>query len=304
MGWLKDIFHKQRHSAQPVPDESREKKEFFENIESQHRLLSQKCDELFKYISETFDTKIIEMGAEAARQWRESLIENTKNKYAVKIKAKDMHHFGENFYRITKSSVEAALKSTEAHPYVSSKPNTVSEDVYGTYGLCFTTAKDVVRYLGYGDELSELNFNKDEIKRFGLEDEVVGSTPHETNEYFAKKVLIKDVESLKFPETLKKIIKNSSNQSLLMTICAQDVLKYDEHFKRLGFIDTQKAWGNVMMCASSFDRASNEMCDFIRNNIDRIIPDLTIDDKIAQINSSAMESIRAHNHGDNFEKER
>lgn len=266
------------------------------------------ADKVFEKLQTVFLQKVKEVGPEAAMEWANKEVERSKGDSDIKIYSSDMHYFEKRFFRITKSSPEVADASAEGHLFVPSVPCQISSDVSGTYGLCFAFENDIIRYLGYGDELSEINFNEDELKAVGLENEPVVYTPHENSEFHSLNLLVKSKESLMFPSTLKKIIELSDNESLRSVISSQNVLRFEEFFKRIDFKDTAHAWHNVMDCAQRLKSLTDENLNFIRNNIDQIIPEITLDDEIAKlekiIRSTPVSSNELYMFGDERQNDR
>lgn len=288
-----------------VADEMKCRKDrFFRDIEKQKDLRRQKLQQVSNNLMSNYTDKVAELGEEGARLWYQSEFERANQESAVKIKACEMYLYEDDFFRIVKSSPEIAAVSAEGHPFISSKPEAISEDLYKTYGLCFTTASSAIMYLSYGDEIAKLNFDPKAIEAFGLSDEIIMETTHQDPEFNADKLLIESKESLKFPETLKNIIRMSSDDALYRAIVGQQTLKYENAFKSFGCIDTLHAWQNVMKCANEFTPLTHQSCKFIRDNIDSIIPDFTIEDKIANLKNDAKETINTYGDMPKREEER
>lgn len=282
MGFFNKIF---RLKSKQVPhtEQIKDKQSFLEYVDKQLALRNQRANDVYSFANDEYFRKIEEIGQDKADEWYKAELAKAKCESQVQVRSNDMHYFEERFFRITKSSPDIAKLSAEGRHFIHTIPGTIAHDAYGTYGLCFTTASSVIEYLGYGDELTELNFNQSALANAGLSEEMVSYTPHGTKEYFAQSLLIKSKESLAFPETLKKAIKFSDNQSFFTVLTCQSVLRFEEQFTKFGLTDTLHAWQNVMKCARDLEPLTEDKLNFIRENIDKIIPEFTLDDKIAEL---------------------
>ena len=297
MGLWSKIFKQTKPSsfAQEHSVPAMGKETFLAKLASLESIRRQKADEAYALIEKEFPRKMEKLGQEAAESWCREIIEKANRETYITVRSDEMHYLDERFFRITKSSHQAASLSQEGHPYIRTVPGEISNDIYGTYGLCFTSGKDIILYLGYGDELAEINFEQQALLSAGISSEPIVVTNHQTQEYNAKNLLIKSKESLKFPETLKTAIRLSSNDSLRSAIGSQDALHFEKRFTNFGFKETAAAWNNVVECARSFPVLNDAACEFIRENIDQIIPELTIDDIITRAQSESSEVLSPDN---------
>ena len=242
-----------------------------------------------------------ELSYEEYYEWFSNSIEKAKKSAEIIVLAKNMHFFGERFFRIIKSSPEIAKNSIEGHSFIKSEPGQISKDVNGEYGLCFVTANNAILYLSYGDGVAEIDFNPEELNKFNLLESSIHYTPHDNVcEFNGSELLIKDKFLLDSPENLKLVIKMSDDDSFGRALSTQDTLKYSEYFKKFGFKETAQAWDNVMLFAEKYNENTSVDARFIREHIDQIIPEITIDMKINSFanNENVKENTREENNLD------
>ena len=281
-----------------------DKDSFYKYVNKQIQLREQATNFVYDSVNESLSRKIEELGLEAAVQWASAEIEKAKEATFVKIRSSDMQYCEQRFFRITKSSTAIASASAEGHPFIPSVPGQVSSDIYGAYGLCFVPECNIIGYLGYGDELTEINFDRKALANVGLSEEIVIYTPHKDKEYRAFNLLVKTKESLMLPGTLKKVIKCSDNESFRKALISQDILRFDDYFKKFGLNDTACAWRNIMECARSLGKLNDEALNFLRTNIDEIIPEFTLDDIVAKLKDENNSSLIELNRFTQSEEER
>jgi hypothetical protein len=285
---MKFFKRKEKVLDTPIKPENKvhDKESLLADIEERRQNAEKIANEIYDKVEKESPQKMAELSYEEYCKWFSNSIERAKKNTEITIPAKNMHFFGERFFRIIKSSPQIAENSIEGHPFIKSEPGQVSKDVNGEYGLCFVTANNAIQYLSYGDGIAEIDFNPEELSKFNLSESSICYTPHgNVREFNASELLIKDKFLLNSPENLKLIIKMSDDDSFSRALSTQDTLKYSEYFKKFGFEETARAWDNVMLFAEKYKENTSVDAHFIREHIDQIIPEITIDAKLNSFNA-------------------
>lgn len=167
-----------------------------------------------------------------------------------------------DFYKLSKSeSMKTSPIFTQFldYHYANYIPGKITYAEDTDVGLSFTTGEKLINFLGYGDQLTIINFNEKHPDFISIMENKYSYICKSMDEYRTTAILTKENISLSNPIAIKKIIQLASKEALNRAINFKDIecnncpgLTYQLH--RLDFKDSLDFWEHFVSVYKSVER--------------------------------------------------